>query len=152
MSIQQKDIRETELYREAAALYTGVRQPGTGQISDIAAVHASPDGNRAVFAGTMVDKFENAPLSRICEVELATGNMRVLTFGPTTDRSPQYSPDGRHIAFLSDRTKNDQFQLYLLDPAMGAARYTAGGGMGRVPALVSGWQMHLTRRCRARCR
>jgi dipeptidyl aminopeptidase/acylaminoacyl peptidase len=118
----QKDLRESELYREAEALYTGVRRPGTGQISDAAEVNASPDGRYAVFSGTIVDKLEGTPPTRICQVELASGDIRVLTFGPNTDRLPKFSPDGRHIAFLSDRAKDGDFQLYLLDAATGAAR------------------------------
>jgi dipeptidyl aminopeptidase/acylaminoacyl peptidase len=129
-----RDIRETVLYREAEVLFRAVRQPGTGQISDAAEVNVSPDGKRAVFTGTLVDKLEGAPPTRICLTELATGNTRVLTFGPNVDRSPKFSPDGRHIAFLSDRRKEGDFQLYLLDPASGAARPT--------PA-VEGWVEYL---------
>ena len=117
----KRDIRETPSYREAEALYRTLRQPGTGQISDAAEVHVSPDGKHAVFAGTLMDKLEGAPPTRICLTELATGNTRVLTFGPNVDRLPKFSPDGRHIAFLSDRHKAGDFQLYLLDPVSGAA-------------------------------
>src|SRR5207302_3118810 len=129
-----KDIRETSLYREAAAIYNALRQPGTGRISDAVEVHASPDGRSAVFAGAMLDKLEAAPPTRICRVDLTSGETRVLTFGPNTDRLPKYSPDGRHIAFLSDRQKEGDFQVYLLDPITGAARPT--------PA-VAGWVEYL---------
>lgn len=118
----QKNICETALYREAEALCRALRQPGTGQISDAAEVHPSPDGKYAVFAGTLVDQLEGAPPTRICRVDLTSGGTRVLTFGPNVDRSPKFSPDGRHIAFLSDRQKEGDFQLYLLDPVSGAAR------------------------------
>lgn len=120
----KKDIRETALYREAEALYKTLRQPGTGQISDAAEVHVSPDGKYAVFAGTIVDRLEGAPPTRICKIDLTLGATRVLTFGPYTDRLPKYSPDGRQVAFLSDRHELDDFQLYLLDPVSGAARPT----------------------------
>ena len=120
----QKDIRETTLFREAEALYRNVRQPGSGQISDGAEIHVSPDGRHAVFSGALVDKLEGTPPTRICQVELATGEFRVLTFGLNTDRSPKCSPDGRYIAFLSDRGKKGHFQLYLLDRNTGAASAT----------------------------
>jgi dipeptidyl aminopeptidase/acylaminoacyl peptidase len=120
----QKDIRETALYREAEALYKSLRQPGTGQISDAVEVHVSPDGKHAVFAGTLTDALEGAPPTRICQVDLVSGDTRVLTFGPNTDRLPKYSPDGRYIAFLSDRHKAGDFQLYLLAPVGGGARST----------------------------
>lgn len=120
----QRDLRETALYQEAEAVYKSLRQPGTGQISDAAEVHVSPEGQQAVFAGTLMDMLEGAPPTRICHVDLRSGAARVLTFGPNTDRLPKYSPDGRQVAFLSDRHKKSDFQLYLLDPVSGAARST----------------------------
>jgi dipeptidyl aminopeptidase/acylaminoacyl peptidase len=116
-----KDIRETALYQEAEALYKRLRQPGTGQISDAAGCHVSPDGRCAVFAGTIMESLEGVQPSRICEIDLASGKTQVLSFGPETDHLPKYSPDGTRIAFLSDRHKTGDFQLYLLDRARGAA-------------------------------
>lgn len=130
----QRDIRETDLYKEAEALYRTLRQPGTGLISDAAEVHPSPDGKHAVFTGTIIDELEGTPPTRICQVDLETGDSRVLTFGPNIDRLPKYSPNGKQIAFLSDREKAGDFQLYLLDPATGAANPT--------PA-VEGWIEYL---------
>jgi dipeptidyl aminopeptidase/acylaminoacyl peptidase len=120
----QRDIRETALYREATALYTALRQPGTGQISDAADLHVCADGKFAVFTGTIMDKLEGLPPTRICQIDLMSGETRVLTFGPSTDRLPKYSPDGRQVAFLSDRQKSGDYQLYLLDPETGASRPT----------------------------
>jgi dipeptidyl aminopeptidase/acylaminoacyl peptidase len=119
----QRDIRNTELYREAERVWGDTRQPGTGQLGDAVEINAS-DGKRAVFAGTIVDKLDGTPPTRICEIDLASGETRVLTYGPNTDRLPKYSPDGRLIAFLSDRGRAGDFQLYLLDRSQGAARPT----------------------------
>src|SRR5579862_6764186 len=105
-----RDMRDTALYREAEALYTRLRQPGSGQISEAAEVHVSPDGRRAVFAGTIVDTLEGSPPTRICCTDLATGDTRALTFGPNVDRLPKFCPDGRQIAFLSDRRQAGNFQ------------------------------------------
>lgn len=120
----QKDIRETAAYREAEGLYRTLRQPGTGQISDAAELHVSPNGQHAVFAGTLVDTLEGALSTRICQVDLTSQQTRVLTFGPNVDRLPKYSRDGCYVAFLSDRHRPGDFQLYLLDPLSGAARST----------------------------
>src|SRR6266853_3661545 len=122
--MMQRDIRETDLYREAEAIHNTVRQPGTGQLSDAAEIHVSPNGEHAVFAGVIIDKLKGSPPARICLTDMATGDTRVVTFGPGVDRSPKFSPDGRCIAFLSDRHGEGDFQLYLLDPASGAARPT----------------------------
>jgi dipeptidyl aminopeptidase/acylaminoacyl peptidase len=129
-----RDIRESALYQEVEGLYRSFRQPGTGQISDAVEVHVSPDGGHAVFTGTLVDTLEGLPATRICSTDLATGLTRVLTFGPHFDRLPKFSPDGRHVAFLSDRGRSGDFQLYLLDLSTGAARPT--------PA-VEGWVEYL---------
>lgn len=130
----KKDIRDTALYQHTETLFRTLRQPGTGKISDAAEVHVSPCGNRAVFAGTIVDKLEGIPPTRICSVDLKTGDTTVLTSGPNVDRLPKYSPDGQQIAFLSDRHKVGDFQLYLLNPATGAMQATAP---------VEGWVEYL---------
>jgi dipeptidyl aminopeptidase/acylaminoacyl peptidase len=134
MNAMGRDLRETDTYRQAEALCRAVRSPGTGQISEAAEIHAAPDGRRAVFSGTLFDKLEGAPGTRICLVELTTGDTRVLTYGPNTDRLAKFSPDGTWIAFLSDRHRAGDFQLYLLEPASGAAR--------AAPA-VNGWVEYL---------
>jgi dipeptidyl aminopeptidase/acylaminoacyl peptidase len=117
----QRDIRDTPLYRETEALYRIFRRPGSGLIADAAEVSAH--GSRAVFTGTLVDS-ANEAVSRICLTDLTSGDTRVLTFGPNTDRMGKLSPDGRHIAFLSDRRKAGDFQLYLLDAETGECRVT----------------------------
>jgi dipeptidyl aminopeptidase/acylaminoacyl peptidase len=130
----QRDIRHTALYRDAQALYQAMRRPGTGQISDAADIHASPDGTRVVFSGVLTDERDGSPPTRICATELKSGDTRVLTFGPNTDRLPKFSPDGQRVAFLSDRRQAGNFQLYLLDATSGAAQST--------PAVV-GWVEYL---------
>lgn len=120
----QRDIRNTALYQEAESILQVIRQPGTGQISDAAEIHASTDGRFAVFAGTLVDTLEGMPSTNICRVDLRSGATHVLTFGPNSDRQPKYSPDGGHVAFISDRRKAGDFQLYLMDAVSGAARAT----------------------------
>jgi len=127
----QRDIRETALYREAESLYGSFRRPGSGLIVD--ATEISAQGSRAVFSGTLVDS-ANESLARICLTDLTSGATRVLTFGPNTDRAPKLSPDGRQVAFLSDRHRAGDFQLYLLDPESGECRAT--------PAIV-GWVEYL---------
>jgi len=130
----KKDLRDTPLYREAEELYLQFRQPGTGQISDAADIHVAPDGEHAVFAGAIMDRLEGGPATRICRVHVPSGSTQVLTFGPNEDRLPKYSPDGRTVAFLSDRKKTGDFQLFLLDPHSGRSRSTP---------RVEGWVEYL---------
>lgn len=129
-----RDLRSTPLFREASALYAAARQPGTGQIFDAAELHVSSDGRRAVYSGTFADTLESSPLTRVCSLDLDRGDSHVLTSGPNNDRLPKWSPDGRWIAFLSDRRKAGNFQLQLFDVANATAR----------PAYaVDGWVEYL---------
>jgi dipeptidyl aminopeptidase/acylaminoacyl peptidase len=128
------DIRGTALYRQIAAMCERLRQPGSGQVSDATEPHVSPDGRYVVFAGTLMDSLSGQAPTRICRLDLYSAEMRVLTFGPKTDRLPKYSPDGRWVAFLSDRDQQGDFQLHLLDLSSGAVR--------RAPS-AEGWVEYL---------
>lgn len=132
--MRQRDIRGTPLYAKAEALCEAIRRPGTGQISDAAEVDVSADARRAVFSGTFLECLEGVPPTRICSIDLVTSDVRILTFGPNTDRAPRFSPDGRRIAFLSDRREAGDFQLYLLDLQSGAVHRAPG---------VEGWVEYL---------
>src|ERR1700730_11373286 len=94
--MMQRDIRGPGLYQETEAIYKALRQPGTGQVSDALEIHASPGGNHAVFSGAILDNLEDTT-TRICQVDLRSGDIRVLTFGLGTDRLPKYSPDGQRV-------------------------------------------------------
>ena len=132
--LMQSDIRTTSLYQEAEALHHSLRQPGTGQISDAADVHASPNQEYVAYAGVIVDTLHGSPATRICITRLESGETRVLTSGPNTDRLPKFSPDGSCIAFLSDRHRAGDFQLHLLDFRTGSIQPTSH---------VSGWVEYL---------
>ena len=62
----------------------------------------------------------------IFAVDLSTGQSRQLTDGPHHEHSIEWSPDGREIAFVSNREQNeDQFfnyDLFALNPSSGEIR------------------------------
>ncbi len=130
----QQDIRKEPQYRDAESLYRQFRQPGSGLIFDAIEAHVASHGMHVVFAGSLAESLEGTPPTRLCLTDLTDGGTRVLTFGPHVDRSPKYSPDGKLIAFLSDRHRPGDFQPYLLDPVSGAARATP---------RVDGWVEYL---------
>ncbi|MFC4453093.1 S9 family peptidase [Deinococcus sonorensis] len=92
----------------------------------------SPDGRRAVFVLTRIE--EEDPLAADpafpkpryrSRLQLTDGGpARDLTAGRGRDASPRWSPDGRTIAFLSDRDERTKgrMQLYVLAPDGGEAR------------------------------
>lgn len=116
-----RDIRATSLFKEAEALARLLRQPGTGRITEALEIDADRDGRRALVSGVITDRLEGTPPTRVCLIDAETAGIRVLTFGPNSDRSPKFSPDGSAAAFLSDRDRAGDFQLYHLDPESGVA-------------------------------
>ena len=64
----------------------------------------SPDGSRVAFAlhATVADVGSFVP-SDLYLVEVDANSPTRLTAGACSDRSPAWSPDGRRLAFLSDR-------------------------------------------------
>lgn len=114
-----QDIRGTGTYREAEQIFEIFRRPGSGRISDAAELHVSPCGRRAAFTGTIVEQADGALATRICEVDLASGEVEVLTCGPHSDYAPRYSVDGRFLAYLSDRVERGTHKLYWRDTESG---------------------------------
>ena len=116
------DPRSSATYAEIEGYAKAWWMPGSGVVRDLSELAVSPEGRRVACAGAMVDKLFGTPPTRICIVDLDNGALRVVTFGPHTDRLPKWSPDGRQLAFLSDRETPGRSQPYLLDLESGAAR------------------------------
>ena len=83
----------------------------------------SPDKKTIAFVRTKPFKASgdsNHSSIWLCDTE--SGELRQLTRGPRTDALPRWSPDGKQLAFLSNRLADKQKQIYLIDPAGGEAR------------------------------
>ena len=63
----------------------------------------SPDGQRVAFVVTTIDEQKHEYRSSIWVVPTAGGEARRLTMGPASTHSPSWSPDGRWLAFVSER-------------------------------------------------
>ncbi|MFH1679277.1 MAG: hypothetical protein ABIH26_01385, partial [Candidatus Eisenbacteria bacterium] len=75
-------------------------------VERIGQVAVSPGGTEAVFVVGRHDPEKNEVRQTIRVLDLVTGRSRALTPGPGNHRDPAWSPDGKRIAFVSDREKD----------------------------------------------
>ena len=80
----------------------------------------SPDGNSAVYSLTEYDAESDSDYSNLWLRE-TEGEARKLTSGKGNNTNPSWSPDGRTIAFLSDRV-DGKAQVFLLSAEFGEAK------------------------------
>jgi dipeptidyl aminopeptidase/acylaminoacyl peptidase len=88
----------------------------------------SPDGKRVVFETQKTNWEENAFERNLWVVDIATGESHALTSAKKSSTNAAWSPDGKWIAFLSDRpgqikgTPEDKKQLYVIRADGGEAQ------------------------------
>jgi dipeptidyl aminopeptidase/acylaminoacyl peptidase len=106
----------------ASALAAGVKPVGIEDlmgIRNVSDARISPAGDRIAYVVTEIDLKRNVVDSDIWLVKTAGGPPFRLTRGPGRDDSPRWSPDGKTIAFTSDRDGSNQ--IWLIDPEGGEA-------------------------------
>ena len=77
-----------------------------------------PDGRRIAFVVTTLSEERDEYLSTIWVVDVDGGEVRPFTRGPRRDTAPRWSPDGRWLAFVSERERKAKGQLHVM-PADG---------------------------------
>ena len=75
----------------------------------------SPDGRQIVFSRSWVDKVKDERVSNLWIVDVEGTRPRELTSGTWRDSAPVWSPDGKRIAFLSDRDGTNQLHVLWVD-------------------------------------
>ena len=95
------------------------RQLTRGEYDNGGAVDWSPDGSTILFSGNRNDNWELNPLeSEVYALDVESGEITALTSRSGPDTAPQFSPDGRQIAYLGyDDLGNafDQTQLWVMN-------------------------------------
>jgi dipeptidyl aminopeptidase/acylaminoacyl peptidase len=95
----------------------------------------SPDG--ALVAFEVSDRYKldtKAPKGTIWIVDTHGGDARPFTSGPRRDDQPRWSPDSQRLAFLSDRAKDGQPQIYVL-PRHGGEALALSDVRGHIEGL-----------------
>jgi len=85
----------------------------------------SPDGKRIIFVLGEASKAEEHETSALWIVPFegdSPDDARQFTTGLWNDHSPRWSPDGRQIAFLSDRAERGKTSVYVMHADGGEAR------------------------------
>jgi dipeptidyl aminopeptidase/acylaminoacyl peptidase len=91
----------------------------------------SPDGRRVAYVVNRIDRGANRYRSAIWVAPFdGSEEAQQLTSGERADRSPRWSPDGRRLAFVSNRDGDDEkapAQLYVVEAAGGEPRRLTDG-------------------------
>jgi len=93
------------------------------QLNTVSEVRISPDGLHVVYTAQRVDRKTEKKYTNLWLVSTVNGEARQFTAGDQHDFSGRWSPDGRQIAFLSDRGDKDKpAQIFLIPFSGGEAR------------------------------
>jgi dipeptidyl aminopeptidase/acylaminoacyl peptidase len=86
---------------------------GLHRLSDL---EWSPDGTRLAFVVSEAPKADQRP-AHIWLFDISNNSFRQLTYSEKSESLPKWSPDGKSLAFLSNRDANQQ--VYLLSMSGG---------------------------------
>lgn len=115
-----------------------VKRPITAEdlyrIQTLSDSQLSPDGRHIICCVERVDRETEKKYTNLWLVPTGNGRPRQFTYGNQKDHHPRWSPDGRTIAFLSNREDEKQEQIYLIPVDGGEARPLTGlkGNFGSI--------------------
>lgn len=85
------------------------------EMESVGSPSISPDGKSILFGRTWIDKVNDRSASNLWITDVEGKRVRELTSGNWRDSSPVWSPDGRKIAFISDRDGTSQLHVMWFD-------------------------------------
>jgi dipeptidyl aminopeptidase/acylaminoacyl peptidase len=141
-------MRKTVVLLAILVATGAVAQQHPMTFNDLAAIkrvgtpRISPDGQWVVYDLSSIDLAGNKRTSALWLVPVAGGEARQITDGVKQDESPAWSPDGKTIAYVSNR-EGDPKQIYVYSIADAKSRKVTSlsGGAGSFLWLPdgSGW-------------
>ena len=90
------------------------------RVKNISDLHVSPDGKTVIFVVTTSDLARAKRNGHIWGMDINGQNLRQLTTGEKSESSPSFSPDGKHILFVS--SKDGSANFYLMPDAASTTR------------------------------
>jgi Tol biopolymer transport system component len=81
----------------------------------------SPDGRRIAFASTRSGNWD------LYVMDTDGRNVEQVTTGPAQEMHPSFSPDGNRLVYSALSTRNDQWDLWVIDLPTGAKRLIGQG-------------------------
>ena len=113
-------------------------------MKSVSAPRISPDGRYVAYHAGSTNWEDNEFVTQIWVASTVTGERYQLTSGKKSATGPQWSPDSKRIAFVSDR--DGKRQIYLISPAGGeAAQLTAEeSGVGAIAWAPDGGAIAFT--------
>ncbi len=114
-------VAQEKTAADAGKLLTPEAALNLRSISDL---QFSPDGTRVAFVVAEPPKGDRRA-RHIWLYDKKSGAVRQFTFSPKDETSPRWSPDGKQVAFLSNR--DDQQQIYVMRADGGEAAVVTKG-------------------------
>ena len=90
-------------------------------LKTVGGTQISPDGKRVAYTISDTDFKQDAFVTQIWLVDVASGKSFQVTRGDKSATNPRWSPDGKWLAFLSNRIE-DKNQIFIIDPTGGEAQ------------------------------
>src|SRR5690554_5302477 len=98
------------------------------ELKSVADPNLSPNGDQCLFVETTIDKEKHEYRSNLYMININTKELQQWTYGNDRNHSPRWSPDGKKVVFVSNRSGKNQ--LYLL--------HTNGGEAEKITDLHCG--------------
>ena len=101
----------------------GLKIDDLNQLLRVGDPKVSPDGKQIVYTVSRVDTEDDKNVTELWMVDWDGTNNFQLTYGTESASSPQWSPEGRYLAFTSSRPgKTKGSQVWVMDRRGGEAR------------------------------